>query len=106
MLTTLTHKMVDKSRKRGGGRGYENDGGYATEESEKENTWPRNIRGRNKRPRSQQQQQSIADNKNSGDWKYTHKMKYNPNSDWTGKKKAWFRSATYAADEKMKGSDQ
>ena len=32
-------------------------------------------------------------------------MKYNPNGDWSGKKKAWFRSAQYEADTKMKNSD-
>ena len=40
-LTTLTHKMVEKSSRRGGGGGYESDGGYKTEESKKENTRPR-----------------------------------------------------------------
>ena len=42
-LTTLTHKMVDKSSRRGD---YESYGGYATEKSEKENTRPRNPRGK------------------------------------------------------------
>ena len=61
-LTTLTHKMVDKSSRRGGLRGNESNGGYKTEENEKENTRPRNTRGKNRRPRNQLQQQSVADN--------------------------------------------
>ena len=52
-LTTLTHKMVDKSSRRGGGGGNKSGRGYETEESEKENTRPRNTRGKNKRPRNQ-----------------------------------------------------
>ena len=43
-LTTLTHKMVEKSRRRGGGGGYQSYGGYETEESEEETSRRRNTR--------------------------------------------------------------
>ena len=43
-LTILAHKMVDRSSKRGGGCGYKSDGGYATDESEKENARQQNTR--------------------------------------------------------------
>ena len=43
-LTALSHKMVDRSSKRGG-RGYKIDRGYHTAESEKENLQP-NTRSR------------------------------------------------------------
>ena len=32
-------------------------------------------------------------------------MKWNPDSDWMKKKKAWFKSARYEADKKMKDSE-
>ena len=44
-LTTLTHKMVEKSSRRGC---YKSNGGYETRESEKENTRPRNTRSKTK----------------------------------------------------------
>ena len=93
--------MVEKSSKRGG---YESDGGYESEESQKENTRPRNPRRNPKRKSDQLKENSTADNRNSGDWKYSHKMKYN--HDWLQKQKAWFRSARYEADEKLKKSDK
>ena len=86
-------------------KGNKSNRGYKTEESEKENTSPRNTRDKNKQLRNRLQHQPVADNWNSGGWKYTHKMKYNPDGIWSGKKKAWFRSAQYEADKKMKDSD-
>ena len=44
-LTTRHHKMVDRSSKSRGSGSYESDGGYATDESEKENLRP-NTRSR------------------------------------------------------------
>ena len=71
-LTTLTYKMVDKSSKRGGG--YESDGGYKTEESEKENTQPRITRSKTKRKFDKVKEKSYADKIKKGDWKYTLNM--------------------------------
>ena len=45
VLTTLSHKMVDRSSKRRSG-GYESDGGYATDESKKKNSRCHITRGR------------------------------------------------------------
>ena len=50
-LTTLSHKMVDRSSKRGGNDGYESDGAYATDKSERENLRP-NTRSRPNRRKS------------------------------------------------------
>ena len=36
-FATLSHKVVDRSSKRGGG-GYESEGGYETDKSENENS--------------------------------------------------------------------
>ena len=92
-LTILTHKMVDKSSRHGGGGGYKRDGGYNTKESEEENTRPQ-TRARNdkKRPRSQEKPTTItADNMHKGDWKYNSKLKWN--SDWKQDRKRWFKEA-------------
>jgi len=79
-LTTLTHKMVDKkgSTRRSGksGGGHESDGGYETDESEKENTRPRKKPKRKHREVEKESRRVTADERNKGDWTVSYAMKY------------------------------
>ena len=63
---TLTHKMMDKSSKRGGGGDYKSDTGYATDESEKENTRPQRKNKWKHLEIEKQQQPPTVDDRNTG----------------------------------------
>ena len=89
--------LVEKSSKCGS---YKSNGDYKSKEIQKENTHPKNPRRNPKRELDQLKENLMANNWNYGDWKYSHKMRYN--HDWSQKQKAWFRSARYEADEKLK----
>ena len=85
-LTTLTHKMMEKSSRRGD---FESDGRYETEESEKENT-----RRHNNRSRADKQKFNNVDKKTPRgrfDEKWSPDMKYDPDGTWTRLKKGWFK---------------
>ena len=102
-LTTLTHKMVDKSSRCGGGRGYKSNGDYKTEESEKENTRPRNTWTRTKQNHNALEEAKPNDAKLSSNWKYNPSVQYK--DEWRGEQKKWFSNARRIMMREMKSED-
>ena len=105
-LTTLSHNMVDRSSKCGGGKCCESDRGYATDASEKENSWRPNTRGRpdkikfNKVERTQSCLECLIKKGSKCDISNQYK------EDWKGDWKQWFLEAREVAMKKLKKTNQ
>ena len=105
-LTTLTHKMMDRSSKHGSG-GYESDRGYATEDSKTENSHQHNTRGRGRPNRRKfddvEKKHSYAERLNTKGWKYI--LGKELSKDLAPEKRKWFLAGRKEASWKLRQAD-